>query len=368
MSWESLCSWRRGTCEDRSWRLRGIIKTVRIRRVVPLITLALMATACSTGQMTPATTQIGIPPSSQPLPTVVTSATPAGWVPVSYGDAQISVPASFSVRYPGWNECGAVSLPGTLELGPATASAVGCGAAPPSRKATTTQILQGHSTFQLEAKPPIVINGLGSYALINHISGKVVGYYSPALGVEIIGSGPLAGHIFRTLTRAPRSVALAAGSAPSVPSGWHAVTFQGLSFEAPQSWPVTPTAVTFNDVGEICGNVGVTFTSTEVVLSTDLRPFPEAACLILPPTKPQPPIDGIEVDAGNVTGFPIALSFSKHCLDLHGLTACPATTPAESILVLRVTVPGRTRPVTVSIGLAGNGMVARTILYSLRAA
>jgi hypothetical protein len=36
--------------------------------------------------------------------------------------------------------------------------------------------------------------------------------------------------------------------------------------------------------------------------------------------------------------------------------------------VLKVTVPGRTMPVVVSIGLAGNGMVARTILYSLRAA
>jgi hypothetical protein len=36
--------------------------------------------------------------------------------------------------------------------------------------------------------------------------------------------------------------------------------------------------------------------------------------------------------------------------------------------VLRVNVPGRDKPVFVSIGLAGNGMVARTILYSLRAA
>jgi hypothetical protein len=33
--------------------------------------------------------------------------------------------------------------------------------------------------------------------------------------------------------------------------------------------------------------------------------------------------------------------------------------------MLKVTVPGRVKPVIVSIGLAGNGMVARTILYSL---
>jgi hypothetical protein len=60
--------------------------------------------------------------------------------------------------------------------------------------------------------------------------------------------------------------------------------------------------------------------------------------------------------------------FSEHCLKVNGIKACPATSPAYSILVLKVTVPGRSKPLYVSIGLAGNGMVARTILYSLRAA
>jgi hypothetical protein len=64
----------------------------------------------------------------------------------------------------------------------------------------------------------------------------------------------------------------------------------------------------------------------------------------------------------------LRVTFSKDCLHIHGLTACPATTPAYAILFLRVTVPGRKTPVLVSIGLAGNGMMARTILYSLRAA
>jgi hypothetical protein len=64
----------------------------------------------------------------------------------------------------------------------------------------------------------------------------------------------------------------------------------------------------------------------------------------------------------------VTLSFPTYCLDLDGLTACPATSPAYSILVLKVTVPGRNKPVFVSIGLVGNGLVARTVLYSLRAA
>ena len=81
--------------------------------------------------------------------------------------------------------------------------------------------------------------------------------------------------------------------------------------------------------------------------------------------KPEPvfPGDGVEVDAGSKTLSELAaeglhLAFSKHCLDLHGLAACPATLPAYSILVLKVTVPGHKQPVYVSIGLAGNGMVA----------
>jgi hypothetical protein len=64
----------------------------------------------------------------------------------------------------------------------------------------------------------------------------------------------------------------------------------------------------------------------------------------------------------------VTLSLSAHCLVLHGLTACPATSPAYSILVLRVNVPGRDKPVYVSIGLSGDGIVATTILYSLKEA
>lgn len=58
----------------------------------------------------------------------------------------------------------------------------------------------------------------------------------------------------------------------------------------------------------------------------------------------------------------------RACLDLHGLTACPATAYPYSVPSLRIAVPVRSKPLYMSIGLAGNGMMARTILYSLRAA
>ncbi len=79
-------------------------------------------------------------------------------------------------------------------------------------------------------------------------------------------------------------------------------------------------------------------------------------------------MDGVQVDSRSRLNFGVALSFSTHCLSLHGLITCPATSPAYSILVVKVTVPGRSKPVYLSIGLAGNGMVARTIVYSLRVA
>jgi len=62
----------------------------------------------------------------------------------------------------------------------------------------------------------------------------------------------------------------------------------------------------------------------------------------------------------------VTLSFPTRCLEVHRLTVCPSATPEYSILFLRVTVPGREKPFFVSIGLAGDGTVARTILYSLR--
>jgi len=104
-----------------------------------------------------------------------------------------------------------------------------------------------------------------------------------------------------------------------------------------------------------------------VTLSTDARPFLVPFCPRMTPT-PQQPENGVQVDSGLRTEPTVTLNLSPHCLVLDGLTACPATAPAYSILVLRVNVPGRDKPVFFSMGLAGNGIVPRTILDSLRAA
>ena len=191
--------------------------------------------------------------------------------------------------------------------------------------------------------------------------------YVPSLGVELTAAGLLAHRVVYTLTRSPRAVVLAHGPAPVVPSSWRSVAFTGLRFSVPASWPIERTLVT-PGLGTICLSApGVAFVSTTVTLSTDKRPLVPPGCALVSP-KPQEPENGVQVDAGLRTEPMVTLSFSSHCLHLHGLTACPATSAAYSILVLRVTVPGRSKPVFVSIGLGGNGLVARAILYSLRPA
>ena len=356
--------------------VRGTMSTVhKLTAVVIVIVAAVLAVFTSSQTLVPTTTRVPI--TSKPLPVVDLSATPAGWVPVAFGDAQVSVPSDFPIVYPGQG----FPCKGAL--------ASGLGGllvdAPPGF--TFHCLVERHPTMVFLVsvrKPPSVafvqkkstmLNGVRVYRLLTAVT--YVGYYAASLGVEVIAQGPLARRILATLTRSPRAVALASGSAPAVPPDWKTLTYQGLAFAAPAWWPVTRTFYNYGidtpcasspGVGFVDGGVG----GGEVVLSTDR--FPVAlSCAARRNPGPVYPGDGVEVDAGSKTLSELAmeglyLSFSAHCLDLHGLTACPATSPAYSVLVLRVTVPRRAKPVYVSIGLSGDGIVARTILYSLRAA
>jgi hypothetical protein len=317
--------------------------------------------------------RVKAPTVSIPLPVVDLSATPKGWTPVAYGDAQISVPASWHVLYDS-SACLSGSPAGDVYVNPSGGFCSAKGT--PKGKTTIMLVSVNPNRYQ----PPtsygqrLVINGLPVYALYSFVPTPNGGsYLVPSLGVEIEIEGPLATRVVDTLSRSPRIVALASGPAPTVPSSWRSVTFAGLQFSVPADWPMNRTQTTPNLGGSDCQAQSAAFFRTVVTLSTDTFPLIIATCLYSPPTLQSPP-DAVQVDSGSrwASSAPVSLSkppvaFSKHCLDLNGLTACPATSPAYSILVLKVTVPGRSNPVYVSIGLAGNGMVARTILYSLRA-
>jgi len=299
------------------------------------------------------------------LPVVDLSATPKGWVPVAYGDAQVSVPATWGVLF---NVCLIGSPVGDVYVNPNGGFCAAKG--PPKGRTTVTLLRVTGSDFQgspSSYRPRSVINGIAVYELYSYGPAPYVGthYLVPSLGIEVAAEGPLARRVVDTLTRSPRTAAVATGPAPSVPASWHSVTFAGLRFSVPAGWPINRTQVT-PGLGAICLTPDVAFLSTMVTLSTDARPFLLPPCAFIPPI-PQQPENGVQIDSGLSTEPVVTLAFSKHCLSFGGLTACPATSPAYSILVLKVTVPGRSKPVYVSIGLAGNGMVARTILYSPRA-
>jgi hypothetical protein len=345
---------------------------VRVRIVV-LVALVLTVAACSSAQTVPPTTQNGVasttavPPTTQPTPAVDLSATPVGWVPVAYGDAQLSVPSSWYVSYR--LGCYSGNPPGVMTVDPILAS-INCGAETFPEPRTTVSL--GPATVRNEDQPPtalghrMVINGI---SVLHDAAGSGGTYIGPSLGVEISVGGVLGQRVLHTLTRSPRAVALAKGPAPSVPSSWRSVTLGGVRLSVPASWPVQSESLFFLTCFSGPAE-GYSLSHASVVLDTDVAVDVHgcpAARNNAPPLRS--PSNGLRIDTGpaflRVQTFRFA---SGNCLDLHGLTACPATSPDYSILVLRVTEPGRSKPVFVSIGLAGDGMVARTILYSLRPA
>ena len=325
---------------------------VRIRIVV-LVALALTVAAC-TNSTTPSRT-------NQPIPAVDLSATPAGWVPVAFGHVQISVPEPsqpwrhqdrFVVLYGAGQTCSYVTREGTLFVGsPLPAS--GC-----SGTVVALVPLPRVLRKYLRSKR-IRVNGVPVY-LGTHATADIT-YYVPSLSVALTARGPLAERILHTLTPSPLAVVLAPGRAPSVPSSWRSARFGGISYSVPNAWHTlrTPNVPGF-DGG--CSYIG--FSHSQVVLSTDERMLVHSCPGPLP--DPELALNGLQLDVGPQQR-PVSVA-STGCLNLSGLRACPATGPTYTLLVYQVSVPGRTKPVIVSIGLAGNGMVARTILYSLRPA
>src|ERR1039458_10124396 len=83
-----------------------------VRRLVAVIMVALVVTGATyTSTQTVLTT-------TKPILAVYLSTTPTGWVPVAYGDAQVSVPATFSVIYRGQYPCNPFSNVGASFRGP----------------------------------------------------------------------------------------------------------------------------------------------------------------------------------------------------------------------------------------------------------
>ena len=325
----------------------------------PMAVMAVALTVFTSSQTFASTT---VPIMAKALPAVDLSVTPAGWVTVAYGDAQISVPRTWWVLYNS-PPCPTGSPPGEVFVNP-PAGVFGCPLEIATGPGTTVSFGPPRSPHSTVLGHPELINGIFVYP---YPTGPQSSYLVPSLGVEITVNGPLGLRVLHTLTWSPRSVVLAPGTSSAVPSSWRSVSFAGLRFSVPANWSAYRTALLTPGLGAICRTQGVAFVVTSVTLSTDAHRFLVPFCPRMSPT-PLLPENGVQIDSGLRTRadgdtFPLSSLPCPPRFD-----GVPGLLARVSILVLRVNVPGRDKPVFVSIGLAGNGMIARTILYSFRAA
>jgi hypothetical protein len=319
-----------------------------VRAVLGLAAVMIMAVGC--GRSTTTGDSMPTLPSTlarAPMTTlsVDRNATPSGWVPVAFNDVQISVPATWDITF------GCPEMTGNVYLGHATTSMC-----PDEAVGLDIVVLGTEDASPPTEVSPEVINGLTAYWLGPDDGTLII----PALHAFVDATGPSAGEVLHTVTYSPRAVALARGTSPAVPSGWHRVSFGGLSAAVPRSWAI----VHRSDWAVTCDPTDLSLSGKGVLLSAGKAVFPPACPDITHVVVPIP-TDGLVIDSGGYG--PIASDSFGPCLRIHRLRACPATANGSSVLVLAVHAPGRSRPAAVEIGLAGSGMTARTIIDSLRA-
>jgi len=315
---------------------------------VAVMVMALVAAGCTSAAARPTTSSL--PP---PTPAVDLSATPPGWVPVAYGDAQISVPATWVVILNGNGSCSA-RPPGYVVLGRGK-FIPDC--RPPADARWLPSAFLGPLVGGITPGPSVEIHGIRAVIVRETCDGCLV-YQFPSLGLVVATNER---QVMDTLTRSPRAVAMARGPAPNVPSSWRRLSFAGVTVAVPSAWSAERTETYYS----LCGGTPITLgAGVTTTLDTDQH-FDASRCLIAAAGQPvTPPLNGLVIDSG--LGWVGTLS--RRCWSLPGLSACLVAAFSYSVLVLSVRVPGRAKPVIVSIGLGGNGMTARNILYSLRAA
>ena len=193
---------------------RETMSTVhKLTAVVMVIVAAVLAVFTSSQTLVPTTTRV--PVTSKPLPAVDLSATPAGWVPVAFGNAQVSVPSTWWVLYNS-PPCPTGSPPGEVFVNPLP-GVFHCPAETAPGPSTTVRFGPPTSPHSTVLGHPEVINGIFVYP---YPTGPQSSYLVPSLGVEITVDGPLGQRVLHTLTWSPRSVVLAPGSSPAIPSSW----------------------------------------------------------------------------------------------------------------------------------------------------
>ena len=333
------------------------MRTVGKLGAVAIVTVAAVLTGCTTSTA-PTPTSTTAPLRKAPPATVVavdTAATPRGWVPVDFGLAQISVPASWWYDSPTWGWCPDNPIPGLVLAGEDHLPKKTC-PHPASAASFASVVSAGVEEIAYHRLKPVLVNGIPVYVQAGGLT-----YWVQSLDAYVHASGPLARRVLHTLTWSPAAVALGTQTRV-VPASWRWYSFAGLRFAAP---PNLPRQTTDDDL--VGCPQAVPGLQPWVLLSTATNALSPSCILLSLRVSYIHYGDGVLVASGPYQSVPLPKK-SYPCRGLHGLRACVMSGTYGGVVEVIVAVPGRSRPTLVDIGLAGNGMVARSILYSLRAA
>jgi hypothetical protein len=147
-------------------------------RALAIVVMTLTLAAC-TGDQSVVPTTTPVQPTTQLLLAVHLSATPAGWVPVAYGDAQVSVPPTWVVMTHAW--CGG-TWPPIVQLG-VVKQDMDCPAAPTPPTVRITPL--GSIPAPYRQEQPVRLNGIS--VLLGPKVATSVTYFVPSLHVVLLG-------------------------------------------------------------------------------------------------------------------------------------------------------------------------------------
>ena len=276
---------------------------------------------------------------------------PRGWIPVDFGDARLWIPPTWKVVRAG--DCPADSRAGWMSLGLSGTEGL-CG----SGTATLTI-----STLSESVPAGSDRRTINSFAVFHSRTG-LHQWSAPALHVFVLTSDATSERVLNTLAPSARRVATHTAAQP-VRAGWQRVTYNGITFAAPESWPTL-----FTKTEPICRP----FTPSQISAGKEAPGFD---CLYHRPSYL--PRDGLQVD-GNSTEIPEP-NCNTHCaafslspegpgVDVSGheggpiwVRAIDGGPGAPPVLDVIVALHGNMQ--LVQIGLGRDGRVANAILHSI---
>jgi hypothetical protein len=336
----------------RDWRAVAIAATVAAA-VVGLV---------STTLASPRAAAAAAADASPPARINGVSGTPAGWSPVPYESAQLSVPgSSWLVESPQQLSCGFPQIDGMIFVGvkPAIPKDYGCNVT-----ASLAWILPAGQIPKgiKHSKPTAVINGIPVYRLAS--AKGTTTYLAPELGVRVGARGKLAARVLATLTRSPLSVVLRRGPAAPVPAGYTWRQFGGVRFATPRSWSLQS-----ENQWATCGT-GL-WPSSLLLIDATKPPLALPCPLQIPSALADQAQPGLTVVTGKYAAQSVGESYAS-CQSRGGVRICLSSVTGQGGLLGGVLIFSVSRPKHATtfflLGLSGSGASARATFGSIRAA